>query len=104
MVYVPALTCPNSLLIDYPHSDQHLGELKGRVFRFLCFCNQLTDCGGPPGTILKFISDQHNDHGRAIEEAKRDLDVFKKAYMNLNGPSKRPKKDLRRKGFVSWTR
>jgi len=36
----------------------------------------------PTRNDLEFISDQHNDHGRAIEEAKRDLDVFKKAYMN----------------------
>jgi hypothetical protein len=24
---------------------------------------------------------QHTDYGRAIEDARRDLDVFKKAYM-----------------------
>lgn len=33
------------------------------------------------GALLTFVSNQNTDYGRAIEEAKRDLDVFKKAYM-----------------------
>ena len=35
---------------------------------------------GPAGAIVKHVATQCQDQGRLLEEAKRDLEVFKNAY------------------------
>ena len=35
---------------------------------------------GPAGAIVQYLTIQCQDQGRLLEEAKRDLEVFKKAY------------------------
>lgn len=35
---------------------------------------------GPAGAIVNHVTTQCQDQGRYLEEAKRDLEVFKKAY------------------------
>lgn len=62
-------------------SDQHLGDLKGILVVISSLTVSVADWGFV-GAILTFVSTQSTDHVRAIEEARRDLEVFKKAYMS----------------------
>jgi hypothetical protein len=68
---VTSILVNSKVTITHPHiwfrPTTHLHEL--------IFTNT-----GSPGAIVNHVTTQCQDQGRLLEETKRDLDVFKKAY------------------------
>ena len=64
-------------------SDQYLGDFKGKRYPTIWLRSSLRHTlltRGPAGAIVNHVTTQCQDQGRLLEEAKRDLEVFKKAY------------------------
>lgn len=70
----------------FARSDLHLGEFKGKHYPTIWLRSslRLRDPAlltrGSAGAIVNHVATQCQDQGRLLEEAKRDLEVFKKAY------------------------
>jgi hypothetical protein len=72
-------TAPLSNRKTFAPSDQYLGEFKGKRYPSVWLRPSLLTRGSA-GAVVNHVTTQCHDQGRLLEEAKRDLEVFKKAY------------------------